>query len=235
MRKIYAIFLSIGVFFLCLNLFGCAGDRKKVCFEQVLQERGDGVDEGGQTTGEDVLREETDVSDDFRETHREADDGTKDRDQREDMSLIYVDVTGAVNRPGVVTLPFGARVYEAVAKAGGFSEEAAAELVNQAAVLSDGQQVRVYTRDEAEDMTVTLPDAGNGPAAAGEAVQGKVNINEAAAEELMTLPGIGESKAADIIRYREENGGFDRIEDIMNISGIKEAVFGKIKDKIVTR
>ena len=84
-------------------------------------------------------------------------------------------------------------------------------------------------------MTVTLPDAGNGPAAAGEAVQGKVNINEAAAEELMTLPGIGESKAADIIRYREENGGFDRIEDIMNISGIKEAVFGKIKDKIVTR
>ena len=64
---------------------------------------------------------------------------------------------------------------------------------------------------------------------------GKVNINQASEEELMTLPGIGASKAADIVRYREEQGRFEQIEDIMNISGIKEAVFGKIKDKITVQ
>ena len=64
---------------------------------------------------------------------------------------------------------------------------------------------------------------------------GKVNINQASEEELMTLPGIGASKAADIVRYREEQGGFEQIEDIMNISGIKEAVFEKIKDKITVQ
>ena len=103
------------------------------------------------------------------------------------------------------------------------------ELVNQAALLSDGQQIRVYTCEEAAQGAVSVVEEQG----TKETAQGKININQAGAEELMTLPGIGESKAADIIRYREENGGFERIEDIMNISGIKEAVFSKIKDKIV--
>ena len=140
-----------------------------------------------------------------------------------------MDVTGAVKEPGVVTLSEGARVYEAIAEAGGFSDDAAVELVNQAALLSDGQQIRVYTCEEAAQGAVSVVEEQG----TKETAQGKININQAGAEELMTLPGIGESKAADIIRYREENGGFERIEDIMNISGIKEAVFSKIKDKIV--
>ena len=150
--------------------------------------------------------------------------------------LIYVDVTGAVKCPGVVTVPSGARVYEAIEKAGGFLEDAAAEFVNQAAVLADGQQIRVYTRDEAADLgAASLGAASTAAETEAKAGQGKININEATAEELMTLSGIGKSKAADIIRYREENGGFKKIEDIMNISGIKEAVFSRIKDKIVTQ
>ena len=72
-----------------------------------------------------------------------------------------------------------------------------------------------------------------GGSAAGEQTSALININQAGAEELMTLPGIGESRAADIIAYRETNGPFAGIEDIKNVSGIKDAVFQKIKDKIV--
>lgn len=147
-------------------------------------------------------------------------------------ALIYVDVEGAVNLPGVVTIPYGARVYQAVEEAGGFSEEAAVEYVNQAAVLSDGQQIRIYTREEAEKLENPLDVKLQETEADRTAGQEKVNLNTATEEELMTLPGIGEAKAADIVSYREENGGFQSIEEIKNISGIKDAVFSKIRDRI---
>ena len=144
-------------------------------------------------------------------------------------SFLYVDVAGAVNKPGVVKLPGGSRVYEAIEQAGGFREEAKQDSVNQAAFLEDGQQLYIYTEEEYENFS----RQPGGADASAEAADGKININQASEAELMTLPGIGEAKAADILRYREENGRFEQIEDIMNISGIKEAVFSKIKDKIM--
>ena len=93
--------------------------------------------------------------------------------------------------------------------------------MNQAAELTDGQQVYIPFKgeavQEADDQAET---------------DGRVNINTAGAEELMTLPGVGEAKAADIIAYREANGGFSSPEDIMQVSGIKDAMFQKIRDKI---
>lgn len=148
----------------------------------------------------------------------------------ETAAYIYVYVCGAVNSPGVVQVPEGARVFEALDAAGGMTAEAADYAVNQAAVLADGEQVTVPTREQAENWTM---DAASGEKIASEPENGgRVNINRAEAEELMTLPGIGEARAADIIEYRQASGGFESIEEIKNISGIGDALFEKIKDRI---
>lgn len=136
----------------------------------------------------------------------------------EERQTIFVYVCGAVQVEGVYELNTGSRVYEAIEKAGGFREDAVKNEVNQAAVLEDAAKLYIPTMGEVLD-TQTQQD-------------GKVNINRASKEELMTLPGVGESKANSIIRYREEQGAFGCIEDIMQISGIKEGLYEKIKDLI---
>lgn len=146
---------------------------------------------------------------------------------------IFVYVCGAVEHPGVVEVPAGSRVFEAIREAGGMTADAAGFAVNQAALLEDGQQITVPTVEEAADWT---PEESVQASAAGTTDadgEKKVNINTAAADELITLPGIGEAKAAGIIEYRESAGGFQSIEEIKDVSGIGDAVFEKIKDRIV--
>lgn len=137
-------------------------------------------------------------------------------DETED--LIYVYVCGAVNSEGVYELPAGSRVYEAITLAGGFREDAASREINQAEVLVD--EMRVYVPTIAEKISMQ------------EEQDGKININRASKEELMSLPGVGASRADSIIEYREQIGAFQSIEDIMLVSGIKEGLFEKIKDFI---
>ena len=116
------------------------------------------------------------------------------------------------------------------------AKDAAISAVNQASVLQDGQQLYIVTVEEQKTKQLSSSEGSLETSGEGRVADaGKVNINQASEEELMTLPGIGASKAADIVRYREEQGRFEQIEDIMNISGIKEAVFGKIKDKITVQ
>ena len=154
-------------------------------------------------------------------------------------TMITVHVCGAVMHPGVYELDEGSRVMDAVLAAGGFSQEADEEYVNLATVLSDGDKVRIPTQKETA-VNDGISEAG-GVTASGSmdetknATQNKVNINTADAEELCTLPGIGQTRAESIISYREEHGFFSRIEDIMKISGIKENSFEKIKDKITIK
>lgn len=143
----------------------------------------------------------------------------------------YVYVCGAVKSPGVYPIRGGMRMFEALELAGGFTEEADTQWLNLAELLQDGQRLYIYSQEE----TVQLKEAGIlEQAAADESAQKdeKVNINTADRETLMTLPGIGESKADAILLYRETQGGFSSIEEIQNISGIKNAVFSKIKDRI---
>lgn len=162
------------------------------------------------------------------EDTKDAEEGGEAKEQEEPgESVVIVHVCGQVASPGVYELPAGSRIYEAVEAAGGLGPQAAAEGLNQAAEAEDGQQIYVPSAEEMEEGTVSLESAG--PAETG---QTKVNINTAGAEELMTLNGIGEAKASAIIRYREENGKFGSIEELMEISGIKEGVFEKIKDQI---
>lgn len=137
-------------------------------------------------------------------------------------TMIYVHICGAVSNPGVYEIAEGSRLYELLSLAGGVSEEGCADALNLAELLRDGQRIVIPTFEEAE----TIQDMVE------QTAQGRVNINTASAEELMTLPGIGEAKAADIIQYRETQGKFQTTEDIMKISGIKDALFQKIKDRI---
>ena len=147
------------------------------------------------------------------------DGNTGDNEERtEDTAYIFVYVCGAVNREGVYELPRGSRVYQAIEAAGGFREDAEARNVNQAEVVEDEERIYVPVIGEEVQMDSEK--------------DGKVNINNASKEELMTLPGVGESRAESIIKYREEVGMFQTIEDIMQVSGIKEGLFNKIKELI---
>lgn len=133
---------------------------------------------------------------------------------------VVVFVCGAVCEPGVFSLKEGSRVADAIARAGGMTPEADTDYLNQAALLQDGEKLYVPTKEEVLLWEISKEESS------------LVNINTADAQMLCTLPGIGESRAADIIAYRTEQGAFQCIEDIMKVSGIKDSLFAKIKDFI---
>lgn len=145
--------------------------------------------------------------------------------KEEETDIIYVQVSGAVNHPGVYELPLGSRVFQALELAGGMTQEAQEKSINQAQTLEDGQMIWVPTVEEAAALPEQQPESLAKD-------DGKVNLNTATKEELQTLPGIGEAKAQSIVAWREEHGSFTQIEDIMKIEGIKEGVFSKIKDSV---
>ncbi len=159
---------------------------------------------------------------------------SEDTEGEEVAEHIFVYVCGAVHTPGVYKLDREARIYEALALAGGVREDAAEEFVNQAQRLSDGERVYIPTEEEIQQGIVEVSGSTNtlNGDAAGTESSGKVNLNTASEEELKTLVGIGETRAKSIIEYRNANGGFQTIEDLKNVEGIKEGVFEKIEDRI---
>ena len=169
-------------------------------------------------------------------------------DKEMQQAMIYVDVCGAVANPGVFQLAAGSRVFQAIEAAGGYLPEAALTCVNRAGVLTDGQQLYILTQEEMErqgldpaEMAGASDGQMNGSAGTGQNTgmtaqvqqDNRININTADEVQLTTLTGIGATRAQAIIAYREENGPFAAIEDIMNVQGIKEGTFAKIKDEIV--
>lgn len=169
-------------------------------------------------------------------------------DKEMQQAMIYVDVCGAVANPGVFQLVAGSRVFQAIEAAGGYLPEAALTCVNRAGVLTDGQQLYILTQEEMErqgldpaEMSGASDGQMNGSAGTGQNTgmdaqvqqDNRININTADEAQLTTLTGIGATRAQAIIAYREENGPFAAIEDIMNVQGIKEGTFAKIKDEIV--
>ena len=193
MRRIFKIFCFVSVLLLGVFMAGCESQE-------------DGFYEISDETDEEGASEEDE----------------KKISENSELDKIYVHVCGAVKKPGVYELEAGSRICHALELAGGLTESAVENSMNQAEILSDGQQIYV--------MSVTEENAAGEKS--GLTQDGKVNINQASKEELMTLPGIGEAKANLIIQYRETMGKFSSIEDIMEIEGIKEGVFHKIKDRI---
>lgn len=170
-----------------------------------------------------------------------------------EQASIYVHICGAVLNPGVYELSAGSRVFEGIEAAGGLLETAYGDYVNQAEALWDGQQLVIPTVEEIEaakeDGTYEQLWANNtgnkaGTPSGSEAVladtetaganhNGKININTATESQLLEITGIGATRAAAIVQYREEHGSFGSIEDIMQVSGIKEGTYEKIKDEII--
>lgn len=151
---------------------------------------------------------------------------------------VVIHVVGEVNSPGVVTLEEGARIIDAINAAGGKTEEADLSKINLAYVVEDGTQIYIPRINEnLNQVELISTEAGqsvviNNSNINEEENNTKVNINTANKEKLETLPGIGETTAQKIIDYREQNGKFTKIEDLQNVSGIGEAKFNSLKDKI---
>ena len=152
---------------------------------------------------------------------------------------IYVHICGAVVNPGVYEMEKDSRVFEGIKAAGGFGDDACEDYVNQAKILTDGERLVIPTMEEIETAKTdgTYQYLWQAEAAAGSdtsraGASGMVNINTATESELGAISGIGAGKAAAIVKYRQENGSFSSIEDIMKVSGIKEGTYEKIKDKI---
>jgi competence protein ComEA len=136
-------------------------------------------------------------------------------------SSIYVHILGQVARPGLYQLPDGARAVDAVAAAGGFTEQADAAGLNLARFVSDGEQIVVPTIGEAP--------VGAVPGVGGD---GRVNLNTADAATLDTLPGVGPATAANILAWREEHGRFESVDDLLDVGGIGEAKLDAIRDLV---
>lgn len=142
--------------------------------------------------------------------------------------LIPVYLVGAINNPGVYQVVKGSYLYELVSRAGGLAEDAAVEQINLAFRIDTNQMIRLPSMAEAGESNATIsPDVY--PSESG---QGLIDINQATLEELDSLPGVGPSTAQAIISFREKNGPFESVEELMKIPGIKESRFNALKDLI---
>ena len=179
----------------------------------------------------------------------------KDPETEKKPETVTVYVCGAVKEPGVYTIDAGKRIVDAITAAGGPAEDAGCDYLNLASMISDGQKIYIPTNSEIAEVLesgegfygaevnittngmMAKNSGGSGLTQEksldeGADANGKVDINSADAQTLMTLPGIGQSKADKIIAYRDANGGFTCIEDIMLVGGIKEGLFNKVRDRI---
>lgn len=198
---------------------GCSGKGEEASLDEIQTE--------GLPRKEESSRQETEEAA-SRQEEKDADSSLEDGNPDAE---IYVFVCGQVMTPGVYKLPADSRIYQAIEAAGGLLETAAGDCVNQAELMKDGQRIYIPTAEEVQSgaFEMAAPNSGE---AAEPALEGRVNINTAGKEELMTLTGIGEKKAEAIIQYRDANGGFRSVEDLMQVEGIKEGTFEKMKEDI---
>ncbi len=200
------------------------------------------------------LREEQKKLEEFPIEMKEEEEVPLEEEKKEELSSKYftVDIKGAVEKPGVYEIEEGKRVQDVINQASGLKENADVSYINLSKRVEDEMVIIVYTKEEIlamkkEDDSLTTPviecpstpitndacisedHSSNGSSES----PSKISINQANVEVLMTLPGIGESKAQSIISYREKNGGFQTLEELMNVSGIGEAVFAKVEPYIM--
>lgn len=151
---------------------------------------------------------------------------------------IIVHITGEVKNTGILVLKEEARIADAIESAGGATEEADLNKINLAYTLKDGQKIYIPNKEDEENIAYITEGSGNNVSVEnGDESEMKekikININTASQAELEELPGIGEAIASRIIEYREENGTFNKIEDLLNVKGIGDAKFAEIKEYVV--
>ena len=153
-------------------------------------------------------------------------------EQEEPIKYIYIDIKGAIKKPGVYKLEENSRIIDAINISGGLLKTANTTYTNLSKILNDSEVIKIYTNEEVKKLEKEtpqeLPKVEETPT-----IENKlININTASLEQLQTLNGIGESKAKSIVEYRTTNGNFKSIEEIKNVSGISESLYEKIKDSI---
>ena len=179
-----------------------------------------------------------------------ATNSLKKKSKKENIENYKVDIKGEILTPGIYTLKSNSRVIDVIEMSGGLTENADTSVINLSKKITDEMVIIIYSKSEVKDFEKTKEtekivqekcikkdeNALKNDACITDSVKtsGKVSINTATKEELMSLTGIGDSKAEDIIKYREENGLFKTIEDIKNVSGIGDSLFAKIKENITT-
>lgn len=222
---IRCLLLAFGLIFLSGGLTGCKDRREMLLAGDAVLEEGEAFEEP------EGLLEEEDPSFTGQQPSSFA-----EQDEKEPV-LIWVDVDGAVKSPGVYCLEEDSRVYQALEAAGGCLPQAALSYLNRAGRLEDGQKVYVPSEEEMKEAGTSIPgDPSKGELLlwGGESApeDDRININTADEKALTALAGIGPARAQAIVAYREKNGPFSQAEEIMNVEGIKEGTFSKIKDKI---
>ena len=170
-----------------------------------------------------------------------------EKESKED-SILQVDIKGAINNPGIYSLKEGKRVIDVIESAGGLAANADTSVINLSKKISDEMVIIIYTKEEVESFKEVKEQesivqekchqkeenalVNDACITENEKSNTKVSINNATLEELMTINGIGETKAKGIIAYREQNGPFQAIEDLTKVPGIGESTFAKIKEDI---
>lgn len=155
-------------------------------------------------------------------------DAPKDDSEEEVPTVLVVDVKGAVQKPDLYELLVGSRVNDAIEAAGGFTEQADQKSVNLAQKVADEAVIYVATKEEGISVvdTANPASAGGGTIETGNTL---INLNTATEADLQTISGIGAKRAADIIAYREENGGFKSVDDLNNVTGIGDKTLENLK------
>lgn len=171
----------------------------------------------------------------------------KEEGKEDEKETVLVDIKGAIVTPGTYEIELGLRVIDVIEKAGGLREDADTSVINLSKKVEDEMVIFIYTQEEVSHFVVTkgeeqqklkacltASEVENGACReeGGIVSTGKVNLNQASKEELMMLPGIGESKAEEIIRYREEHGDFQTIEEVKNVNGIGDNLFAQIAENL---
>lgn len=172
----------------------------------------------------------------------------EEKKEKDTEELYSVDIKGEIYNPGIYSLKKNSRVIDVIKKAGGLTENADTSVINLSKKIEDEMVIIIYSKDqvanfkETKELEALLQDkclekdenslVNNACITNNTNTSSKVNINTASKEELTKISGIGEKKAEDIIKYREENGGFKSIEEIKNIQGIGDTIFAKIKESI---
>ena len=222
MKKLTIIKVGILCIFICTVFLGC-GAKKDV--QYYASKDGTSSD-----TSEEVNCVQTESEVEFESVEN------TDLDAESKQTQICVYVCGEVMNPGVYTLFQGERVCDAIALAGGFTEDADAEFLNQAELVQDSQKLYVPSEEETSQMReegyYAQTQDGQSSMVQSSEDNRKVNINSATIQELTTITGIGETRAQAIIDYRTEHGRFSSTEDITNVTGIGAATYDKIKEDI---
>lgn len=173
-------------------------------------------------------------------------ESSNEAEEDEEVITYFVDIKGEVNNPGTYEVLPDTRVLDVIEKAGGLTENANTSVNNLSLKVKDEMVIIIYSNEEVSNFskvkekesqvskTCNSSDIKNDTCISNDSLSSLVNINTASKEELMTLTGIGEAKALDIISYRDNNGLFNDISDITKVSGIGDSLYAKIKDFITT-